>query len=411
MRALVLTSLKPPEDEAERGGMHRRVGAMLQAMAPRFERIDMLHMPAPGCETDSARQSAFWGLPLHTAMLTREERLPSAWQHYGRGMADLGQQHPYSRYASPSLLQALQTYLDTRPDLIVVDRLEAMVALRRCRTAAPILFDLNDVLHSVAREVLSQAPLSLRTALDWLRWPALRREERLAGRLATRTAVCSQADAVYLRRKRFPGSIVTIPNAIAMPATAPGLGTRPTVLLLGTYGYPPNAVAAQRLVTRIWPSIIGQMPNARLILAGPGSDTLPSRAGADASIEFRGFVPDLAALYAETRVVCCPLIEGGGTRLKLIEAAAYARPMVSTAKGAEGLDFIDGQDIIIAETNQALAEGCLALLRDADACARLGAAARVTAARYDLPAVVGQIGAILDGMMSSALHTVSHPNQ
>ncbi len=402
MRALVLTPFQPPETESERGGMHRRVGAMLQAMAPRFERIDMLHMPAPGRETDSARQSEFWGQPLHTAMLSRDERLPSVWQHYGRGLLDLGQQHPYFRYASPILRRALQAHLDTGPDLIVVDRLEAMVALRRCRTNAPILFDLNDVLHTVTRQALLRQPAGLRTALDWLRWPALRREERLAGRMATRTAVCSQADADYLRAVRFPGTVVAIPNAIAMPAEAPGLGTQPTVLLLGTYGYPPNAAAARRLVTRIWPLVLAQTPNARLILAGPGSDTLPERAGADPSIAFRGFVPDLGALYAETRIVCCPLIDGGGTRLKLIEAAAYARPMVSTAKGAEGLDFTDGQDIVIAETDAALAAGCVTLLRDADACLRLGTAARVTAARYDLPAVIGQIGAILDDMLAGA---------
>jgi glycosyltransferase involved in cell wall biosynthesis len=60
-------------------------------------------------------------------------------------------------------------------------------------------------------------------------------------------------------------------------------------------------------------------------------------------VEFRGFVDDLSALYAETRIVCCPIVIGSGTRIKLVEAASYARPIVATRIGAEGLDFRDGR--------------------------------------------------------------------
>ncbi len=402
MRATLLTPFVPPESEADRGGMHRRVGAMLRAMQKRFDHIDMVHIPIPGRTADSATQSVFWGQPLQTITLTRDDRLPSNWEHHVRGLTDLGRRHPYSRYAGPILLRQLQDHLDTNPALIVVDRLEPMIALRRCHTTAPILFDLNDVMHAVERAALRRMPLRPRTALAWAHWPALWFEERQAARLATRTAVCSTVDAAYLRRHHFPGTIVTIPNAIATPATAPGLGTRPTVLLLGTFAYPPNASAAHRLITGIWPLISAQAPSARLILAGPGSDTLAGRDRAPASIEFRGFVPDLNALYSESRIVCCPLTEGGGTRLKLIEAAAYARPMVSTAKGAEGLDFTPGRDILIAETDDAIAKACLTLLADPTECLRLGTAARAAAAGYDLETVIAQIGCILDDIVPRA---------
>ena len=400
MRATVLTTFLPPETDHDRNGMHRRVGATLRALASRVDHIDMLHIPAPIRQTDSLRQSAFWGQPIHTQTLTRHEGQPSFWNDNIRGLADLAHQHPWHRYAGPGVLRQLQDHLDTRPSLIIVDRLEPMIALRRCHTTAPILLDLNDIEHKMGRGVLLKRPLTLRTSLAWAKWPAILHEERSAARRATRTAVCSSQDASYLRRLRFPGTIVTIPIAIALPQHPPGLGTRPTIMLLGTYSYPPNAAAAHRLVTRIWPLIAAQAPEARLILAGPGSETLPACTTAPSSVEFHGYVPDLAALYAETRIVCCPLTEGGGTRLKLIEAAAYARPIVSTAKGAEGLDLTNGRDILIAETDAALANACVSLLADPIQCLRLGTAARAAAAPYDLDTVIASIGIILDDMLA-----------
>ena len=400
LRALVLTTFYPPESEADRGGTHRRVGAVLRALSPRFDQIDMFHIHAPGRSTDSAKQSAFWGQTLSSGSLSRHEAVPHFLDDNLRGLFDLARQHPWHRYAAGLLLCELQARLDTKPDLIVCTRLEPMIALRRCHATAPILLDLDDIEHKVKRDTLRRLRPGLRTALAWAKWPALLREERAASGRATRTAVCSTLDEAYLRRMRFPGTIVTIPNAIAMPAAVPGPALAPTVLYLGTMGYPPNHAAAERLVRHIWPLIRAAIPDARLILAGPGSDVLPSRAGHPAGVEYRGFVTDLPALYAETALVCCPLTEGGGTRLKLVEAAAYARPIVSTAKGAEGLGLADGIHIVEAETDQAIAVACIALLRDPARAARLGAAARaVAAAQFDLDAIIAQIGRIIDDIV------------
>ena len=377
--------------------MHRRVGAMLQALRTRFGRIEMLHIPAPIRSTDSAKQSAFWGMDVHTSTLTRHEGAAPFLDDHVRGLTDLSRQHPYHRYASPDLLRALQARLDTHPDLIVVDRLEPMIALRRCATNTPILLDLNDIVHKIERAALAGQRPGLRNALAWAKWPALFWEERRAAQRATRTAVCSAADAAYLGRLGFPGTVVTIPNAIAMPTPPPGPAADPTVLFLGTYGYPPNRAAAERLVQRVWPLVLAQRPKARLIIAGPGDESLPSRAAAPPGVDYRGYVPDLAALYAETAIVCCPLTEGGGTRLKLVEAAGYARPIVSTAKGAEGLGFQHGREMLLAETDIELAQACVALLTDLPLAARLAAAARTAAvAAFDLDHVVANIGRLID---------------
>ncbi len=109
----------------------------------------------------------------------------------------------------------------------------------------------------------------------------------------------------------------------------------------------PHIEAAERLVTRIFPLVKRKLPEARLLIAGKASDSLPSRRTTPENVEYLGYVPDLDGLYANTRIVCCPMLNGGGTRIKLIEAAAYARPMVSTRIGAEGLDFENGREILL----------------------------------------------------------------
>jgi glycosyltransferase involved in cell wall biosynthesis len=107
-----------------------------------------------------------------------------------------------------------------------------------------------------------------------------------------------------------------------------------------------------------------------------------------AGVEFTGIVPDIELLYGRTRVVCCPLTNGGGTRVKLIEAAAYAKPIVSTTMGAEGLAFTDGNNILIRERDADIADACVQLLEDDAQCSTLGAAAyRLATTAYDRQAV------------------------
>src|SRR5262249_5552633 len=99
-------------------------------------------------------------------------------------------------------------------------------------------------------------------------------------------------------------------------------------------------------------------------------------------VEFTGFVDDLEALYQQSRVVCCPVLAGGGTRIKIIEAAACGKPIVSTRIGAEGLEMVDGMELLLRDEPKSFAEACLRLLKDSTLCNKLGYAARAAVIRY-----------------------------
>ena len=112
-------------------------------------------------------------------------------------------------------------------------------------------------------------------------------------------------------------------------------------------------------------------------------------------MSFLGFVDDLAAWYRRARVVCCPIYHGSGTRVKIIEAAAHRKAVVSTPMGAEGLSFVDGEEIVLRKAPADLAAACVELLRDPSAASRLGAQARRRALQlYDRGVVVQQLADI-----------------
>ena len=152
-------------------------------------------------------------------------------------------------------------------------------------------------------------------------------------------------------------------------------------------------------MTRIFPLVQRQMPEARLIVAGGMPERVPSFRSPPPGVEFTGFVPDLDKLYAGSRVIACPVTVGGGTRLKLVEAASYGRPMVSTRLGAEGLAFEDGREIVLRDDDEGFATACVQLLRDDAECARLGEAARARMREsYAAEGIVDQITRIMSGI-------------
>jgi glycosyltransferase involved in cell wall biosynthesis len=116
---------------------------------------------------------------------------------------------------------------------------------------------------------------------------------------------------------------------------------------------------------------------------------------ASSSVEVTGTVPAVLDHLRDAAVVVVPLRVGGGTRLKIFEAMAAGRAVVSTSIGAEGLDVADGHDVVLADTSPRFAGAVIALLRDPIARARLGRAAADSAARHDWPSVAKRMDAIL----------------
>jgi glycosyltransferase involved in cell wall biosynthesis len=184
---------------------------------------------------------------------------------------------------------------------------------------------------------------------------------------------------------------MVIPNAIDIPEMQE-IPDKPIVLFLGNMSYLPNIVAADYLISKIWPIILSAVPEAKLLIAGSNPDNIASFKASHTGVEFLGFVDNLDKLYKVVRVVCCPILSGGGTRIKILEAAAYGKPVVSTTIGAEGIDMRDGAEILLRDDPRYFADACIRLLNDKNYAEKIGQAARsVVGQEYDKDKVVNKI--------------------
>ena len=403
MKRILFVSRKfPPDFVRSVHGVYIRMRVFLDALQELADSLEMLFYVEEGVDASPAAMQqaeadlrAFWGIRARVTLcpVAIADDPRGFLNHYLRPAASFFAQSLYAGTAGPPQVAAFETALDASPEAIFVHRLDSMCpALLTRRPLPPIYLDLDDIEHVKVLRQLRQPPFWPGKYLYYLQVPALLSGERRAIKLARKSFVCSDLDRDYLaKRWRLPG-VVTLPNAVGIPAE---YGTEPgsrSLLLVATYAYGPNIISAEFLVKDVWPLVREACPDARLIVAGNKPERIPSFARMPAGVEFTGFVPDLAQLYRRTAIVCCPILSGGGTRIKILEASAYGKAIVSTVVGAEGLELRDGVEIILRDGARAFADGCIELLGDPPRREALGRAARAAVARrYDRRQIVALV--------------------
>jgi glycosyltransferase involved in cell wall biosynthesis len=210
--------------------------------------------------------------------------------------------------------------------------------------------------------------------------------ERIADRVGA-VLVCSELDRERLARD----NVVVIPNAYPAPKPPAELHTvqpgGPTFVMTGSSKYLPNEDAVRWFATSILPTIRGALPQANLRVVGERADSSADLA-AEAGIELVGPVDDIRRELDAADVVVAPLRYGGGTRVKLLEAFAHRLPAVATTVGCEGLDVVNGTQLLIADDEAAFAAACVRAATDEPLRAALtGAAWDLYRARYSTDVV------------------------
>jgi glycosyltransferase involved in cell wall biosynthesis len=170
----------------------------------------------------------------------------------------------------------------------------------------------------------------------------------------------------------------------------------PEVLYVGSFRHMPNIVAFERLRSKIMPLVWRQYPDARLrVVAGPRHQYFWQRFAAkslaqplDSRILLHDFVEDLRPLYAASSVVVAPLEVSAGTNIKVMEAMACGRAIVSTPTGCAGLDLVDGRDLLIRSDDDGFAAAVCGLLADPELRKMIAVQARRTVeARFSWTAI------------------------
>ncbi len=235
--------------------------------------------------------------------------------------------------------------------------------------------------------------------------PNIRRSELGALRLVDDIIAVSEDDRQRMTLAGVDAEKITvIPHGVDVATfrEARGYGIRerygispdaPLLFFHGTLHYWPNTEAVRALVEGILPRLLPHFPDLRVLVCGLNPPTYYSHP----AVVFAGPVDDLAEHIAAADVCVCPIEAGGGTRMKLLEYMAAGKAIVSTTKGAEGIQYVDGRDIRIADGNDGFADAVRSLVRDPEQRRRLGAAAAAFALRYDWLSIAQAYVAVLSG--------------
>ena len=225
----------------------------------------------------------------------------------------------------------------------------------------------------------------------------IRRAEQRIAAAWDGVSVCTSEDAATLRRAYPAAHVVKAPNVIDRPALPPRPDDGTTRLLfVGNLSFYPNIQGLILFVTEALPRIREAVPGVSLAVVGlhPGADVraLCERHG----LALHADVPSVAPYYANCDIVLAPILFGSGTRIKILEAMAYGRTVISTALGAEGMDLKDGRHLVIADTMSAFAAATRALAGDRALRLRLAGAARDFVQRtYGVPALIEAVDDLL----------------
>lgn len=339
-------------------GKRIRTLSLLGRLAREFE-VDLL-THANGATTEARQAMADRGVRVHVA----PSRIPGkeGVGFYLRLAANLASPLPYSAasHDRPAYRQRLRELARERAfDLIHCEW--TPYARFREGLDLPWVVSAHNVESQVWRRLAETEPSAARRA--YAREQARKMgalERRIFSRAPFATAV-SEEDAVALRRLGCP-RVAVVANGVDLEAYAPAPEREAhprSLLFAGSLDWRPNQDAARWFVERVHPllrregdyrlEVIGRRPPA-----GFG-------AGFPSEVTVVGDVPDVRPHLAKASVVVVPLRVGGGSRLKILEAFAAGRPVVSTRMGAEGLTAVEGRHLILADEPEAFALGILSL--------------------------------------------------
>ena len=186
-------------------------------------------------------------------------------------------------------------------------------------------------------------------------------------------------------------------NGTDIPDSPPQVPDGGTLLFVGALDYPPNADALVWWATEIAPRLTGLgLPS--LTVVGRGHEQFVRQHPKARDLSFAGVVDDVRPWLAAATVSVAPVRHGGGTRIKLLEAFANARPVVTTSKGAEGLPVTDGVHVTIADSAEGFAGAVVELWTDANKREQLGSAAHRLSLDYDWQALGSAFADIVLGV-------------
>lgn len=374
MRVLFLCNLP----HAVNSGGHQRLSHLLKGVAGAGD-VTLIyptigHSVGPDLEALSPFCKHVYTFPFESLAYQHDSRLsrPVYW-----ALHKLRYLHP----VIPAFMQQLRSkegnalvadLCSEHFDLIWGQRISSIQMLPPS-LASRVIIDLDDLEHRSLRSrlLLWKDPLYM-IPLNWFELLKLKRLERSLSKLPYEFAVCSETDREVICTS---SKIWVIPNGIELPVKPRCLcegNSEPILVFVGYMPYEPNADGAIFFARRVLPLIQRDIPDVKFLVVGRDPTPSVSQLHDGKSVFVTGAVPEIADYLSNASAVVVPIRFGGGTRIKILEALAHRKAVVSTTMGAEGIEVQSGKHLLLADSPEDLAKACTLLLKDGDLRGRLG---------------------------------------
>ncbi len=312
----------------------------------------------------------------------------------------LAQCAPYavSKFTHPVVAETVVRHLFSRQfDVAVCDFLSASLNFPRTLPTPTVLFQHN-VESSLWRRIASRESHPIKNLAFRIESTKMNSYERAALRRFHHVIAVSESDRQQMLAMQSSCTITVVPTGVdtrRFTVAPPSGGDAPRVVFTGSMDWEPNIDAVEYFSQRIWPGVVGQFPRAVFQIVGRNPPAKVRRLASD-SVRVTGTVPSVDEYLRDAAVVVVPLRIGGGTRLKIFEAMAMGKALVSTSIGAEGLELQSGRDLLLADDARAFTEAILLLLRDAGIRRQYEQAAAQLARQNDWSKITLKFTAVLE---------------
>jgi sugar transferase (PEP-CTERM/EpsH1 system associated) len=276
------------------------------------------------------------------------------------------------------------------------------------------ILDLHNIESLLMRRYARQESNPLKRLYAEVTWRKLAAYERETCGRFSHCLTCSDEERVLLQTRSGVDRVTVIPNGVDMDAYAAddnelpnGAGLPPgdRVVFVGRMDYHANVEGVRWFSRHVWPRIRANRPGAIFQIVGGYPVPAISRLARAGEIEVTGFVRDVRPYVRQASVVVVPLRVGGGTRLKILEALALGKPLVSTTVGAEGIEAVPDRDLVIADRPEAFGDEVVSLLSQSQRREALGdAGRRLVQSQYNWKSIVKELETIYEHCLD-----IEHP--
>ena len=262
---------------------------------------------------------------------------------------------PVLNYTSAAMDAALRTIVSSASfDLVHLDSIHLAgyePLLRQLLPKARFVYDWHNIESDLIFQYASNAPSRARRIYSRLTARKLAALELRTLQTAFGHIVCSAREQDLLAKIAPRARVEVIENGVdasRFPSTPRPSAKRHRIVFVGHMNYHANIEAVLWFTQRIWPALYQRFPHWKLTLVGSAPPPAVRDLAREPGVEVTGTVPEVAPYYEEAVAAVVPLLSGAGTRLKILEAMAAGVPVVSTPLGAEGLDIMPGENILLA---------------------------------------------------------------